>query len=141
MSGPYDDIIRLPHHVSADRPQMPAENRAAQFSPFAALTGYDAAIQETARRTDTRMALEEHTLAALDMKLRLLAERVAEHPEVAVTYFRPDGKKEGGAYVVAAGAVKRIDAYQHAIVLQSGERIPIADILEITGGLFEGIML
>lgn len=140
MSGPYDDIIRLPHHVSATRPQMSRENRAAQFSPFAALTGYDAAIRETARLTDARMELNEDTLAALDMKLGILADKLDDHPEIAVTYFQPDEKKEGGAYGIAAGMLKKIDDYARVLVFMDGKRIAIENILEIEGAMFKSLM-
>ncbi len=136
MSGQYDDIINLPHHVSSTRPQMSRENRAAQFSPFAALTGHDAAVLETARLTDQRIELAEGTIAELDMKLNMLAEMIDSRPEVTVTYFRPDAKKDGGAYVTVTGAVKRIDDYEHAIVLMTGEAIKIPDILDIESELF-----
>lgn len=110
--GPYDDIINLPHHTSTTRPRMPRENRAAMFSPFAALTGYEAAIKETARLTDERIELSENMIEDLDAKLAILAEKVEEHPKIAVTYFRSDAKKAGGAYVTTAGALKKIDEYE-----------------------------
>jgi hypothetical protein len=140
MTGPYDDIINMPHHVSATRPQMSATNRAAQFSPFAALTGYDAAIKETARLTDKRIELDEDSIADLDVKLRILQDRIADHPDVSVTYFRPDDKKEGGAYVAATGSVKKIDDYERAIVMVSGEKIAIEDILDIQCELFKALI-
>ena len=136
MTGPYDDIIHLPHHVSTTRPQMPRENRAAQFAPFAALTGHDAAVGETARLTDEKIELGESAIADLEMKLNLLADKVAAHPEVTITHFRTDAKKDGGAYITTTGAVKRIDDYEHAIVLVGGEIIKISDILEIDSDLF-----
>lgn len=140
MSGPYDDIINLPHHVSATRAHMSRETRAAQFSPFAALTGYDDAIAETARLTDERIELAEGRIADLDLKLSILADRMADHPQVAVTYFRPDKKKQGGAYVTATGAVKKIDDVERVLVLTSGEKIAIGDILEIESELFEALL-
>lgn len=140
MTGPYDDIINLPHHVSATRPRMSSENRAAQFSPFAALIGYDEAIKETARFTDERIELDESTIAALDMKLRMLADMIAEHPEIAVTYFQEDEKKEGGEYVTAIGAVKKIDDYKRIIVLMNGEKIKLKDILDIECDLFKSLI-
>lgn len=132
----YDDIIHLPHHVSATRPQMPLLDRAAQFSPFAALTGYEAAIKETARLTEDRIELDETGKAVLNEKLRLLMERLNERPEIAVTYFRPDEKKSGGAYVTAAGPVRKIDEYERIIVMEDQTVIPIEQIYEITGQLF-----
>ncbi|MDL2273639.1 YolD-like family protein [Oscillospiraceae bacterium OttesenSCG-928-G22] len=138
--GPYDDIINLPHHVSATRPQMPRENRAAQFSPFAALTGYESAIKETARLTDVRIELGDSAVAELDAKLSVLTDRIADHPEADITYFRPDEKKDGGAYVVVTGTIKKIDDYERVIVLMSGETIPISDVLDIECGLFSDLI-
>lgn len=140
MIRPYDDIINLPHHVSASHPQMLIANRAAQFSPFGALTGYDAAIKETARLTDEQIELEEHEIDKLDRKLNLLFERMDDHPKVTVTYFQPDGRKKGGAYVEMAGAVKKIDDVERVIVLMNGARIPIASIIDVDGKLFEGLV-
>jgi len=131
MSGLYDDIINLPHHVSATRPRMPIANRAAQFSPFAALTGYDAAIAETARLTDERKELSDDMLETLSMKLGMLEDVIADRPEVSVTYFQKDEKKEGGAYITVTGAVKKIDYYEGVIVLVNGKKINIRDILDI----------
>jgi len=140
MSSEYDDIIHLPHHVSTNRPQMSIENRAAQFSPFAALTGHDAAVKETARLTDEKIELSEGMIAALDMKLGILIDVIAEQPEVLVTYFVPDTKKKGGAYVEARGNMKRIDEYDRVLVLQNGQKIPISDIIDIKSELFATIM-
>ena len=127
----YDDIIHLPHHESPTRPRMPRENRAAQFSPFAALTGNDAAIAETGRLTDARIELGDGAIAELDRKLRFLGELAPEHPEIMVTFFQPDEKKDGGAYVTATGAVKKIDDVQCSIVLMDGKHIAIGDVLEL----------
>lgn len=140
MSDSYDDIIDLPHPISRVHPQMSAKNRAAQFSPFAALTGYDAAIKETARLTDQRIELSEGMIEALEMKLNLLAEAIDEHPEITVTYYRPDAKKQGGAYRTIIGAVKKIDNYERVIVLMDGARIPMVDVLGVEGTLFEGLL-
>lgn len=139
-NGLYDDIIDLPHHVSKTRPQMSLENRAAMFSPFAALTGYDDAIAETGRLTGERVELAEGAISDLDLKLGLLADRLAERPTVAVTYFVPDEKKAGGAYITATGAVKKIDDVERTIVLMSGEVIVIGDILKIEGELFSNLI-
>lgn len=135
----YDDIIDLPHHVSATRPQMSMINRAAQFSPFAALTGYDAAIKETGRLTDSRIELLEDDCAALDRKQQLLADRLSDHPEVSMTYFIPDKRKSGGSYVTVTGIVKRIDEFQRTIILTDSTIIPIDDILEMESDLFRGL--
>ena len=94
MTGPYDDIISLPHPTSAKHPRMPLSDRAAQFAPFAALSGHSAALVETARLTDQRMELDEDARAALDSKQQLLLERIKERPEITVTWFQPDAKKE-----------------------------------------------
>ena len=136
MSGPYDDIINLPHHVSATRPQMSIANRAAQFSPFAALTGYDSAIKETARLTSDRMELSESDIAVLDMKLQILKDSLADYPEVEVTFFKPDEKKKGGAYVSSSGTLKRIDDFENAVIFMDGSKIPIHDIIDISCELF-----
>ena len=136
MRGPYDDIINLPHHVSDKRPQMSMQDRAAQFSPFAALTGYDSAIRETARLTDTKLELTEETMAVLNTRLQMVADSIAEQPELSFTYFKPDEKKSGGAYVTFSGAVKKVDDYERLAILQSGERIPIDNLLDIEGEIF-----
>ena len=140
MSEPYDDIIGLPHHVSTKHPQMSIGNRAAQFSPFAALTGHDDAVKETARLTDERIELGESMIAELDIKLHILADAIADQPGVSVTYFRPDDKKTGGAYVTAAGALKKIDEYERALVFVDGRKIPIADVLDMECKLFKSLM-
>lgn len=131
MSEQYDDIINLPHHTSPTRPRMSRENRAAQFAPFAAVVGHDAAIKETGRLTDAKIELGESAIAELEMKLDILVDITAECPEVSVTYFQPDGKKDGGAYVTASGVLKKVDNTLHVIVFTDGKSIPIADILDI----------
>ena len=140
MTGPYDDIIDLPHPVSATRSRMSIANRAAQFSPFAALTGYDAAISETARLTSERIELDEGDIAILDGKLSILKDIIADHPDIAVTYFQADKKKAGGSYVTVSGAVKKIDDYESAIVLMNGKKITIEDIIGIECELFNALM-
>lgn len=129
--GKYDDIIDLPHHVSATRPHMLLSDRAAQFQPFRALTGYEGAVQETARLTDQKIELTGDEKAALDGALRGLAEDIGNQPAVTLVYFRPDEKKSGGAYLTAVGRLKKIDGHAGVLVLMGGERIPIKDILEI----------
>lgn len=103
MNNRYDEIINLPHHVSKTRPQMPMSDRAAQFAPFAALTGYDSAIKETGRLTDERIELDEEALTALDMKYQLLMDALNEAPKVTITYFQPDERKAGGKYASQVG--------------------------------------
>lgn len=139
MTGPYDDFISLPHHVSASHPQMPVANRAAQFSPFAALTGFDAAIQETARQTDKRIELSESGLAALDEKLCILTDHITDQPEIAVTYFLPDDKKDGGKYITEVVTVRRIDYVLRTIVFVDGNTIALDDVLDIECDLFAGL--
>lgn len=131
MSGPYDDIINLPHHVSKTRPQMSRAERAAQFAPFSALAGYGAALVETARLTDRRIELEEDDRAALDRKQRELLERIRERPEVAVTWFVPDARKEGGQYITTVGRLKRIDEVRRVMVLVDRTEIPLDDVFDI----------
>lgn len=135
----YDDIINLPHPTSAKHPRMPAIDRAAQFSPFAALTGYDAAVKETARLTDQRIELDEYAKAALDERLRIVQDNIREHPEVTVTFFLPDERKAGGAYVDHTGCVKKVDTYQNYLVMIDGAEIPIYEIIDLQGELFRGL--
>lgn len=139
MKNSYDDIIHLPHHVSKTRPQMPILDRAAQFAPFAALSGYDTAIRETARLTDERLELDEHTKNALSDKLQIIAERIDERPEISITYFVPDEKKDGGAYITAGGTVKKIDEYERIVLMDDGMAIPIDEIISVEGGIFEAM--
>lgn len=141
MSTPYDDILLLPHHVSEKHPPMSRLDRAAQFSPFAALTGYEAAVEETARLTDRRIELDEGEKEAIDQRLTLVQERLPEPTEVTITYFMPDKKKAGGAYVIVSGTVKKIDDYERTVVLRGGTGIPIDDILCLDGELFDGMEL
>ena len=136
MNGKYDEIMGLPHHISKTRPQMPMSDRAAQFAPFAALTGYDAAIKETGRLTDEKIELDVEALSALDMKYQLLMEALDEAPEVTITYFQPDERKAGGKYVSAVGAVKKVDDFERRITMQDGAKIPMDDVLSIEGELF-----
>ena len=136
----YEDIINLPHHVSKTRPQMSMLDRAAQFSPFAALTGYDAAIKETGRLTDEKIELDEDTKAALDMKQAYLIEMIDEQPEITIIYFLPDARKVGGAYVTVTGNLKRFDEYERLLILTNGKKIPMDDIANLESDLFQGIM-
>ena len=135
----YEDIINLPHHVSKTRPQMSMLDRAAQFSPFAALTGYDAAIKETGRQTDEKIELDEDTKAALDMKQAYLIEMIDEQPEITIIYFLPDARKVGGAYVTVTGNLKRFDEYERLLILTNGKKIPMDDIADIESDLFKGM--
>ncbi len=139
MIKTYDDIIRLPHHVSKTRLHMAAIDRAAQFSPFAALTGYDSAVKETARLTDERIELDECMKDILSRRLQIVADKVKEHPEIAITYFHPDVKKNGGSYVTAAGTVKKIDKYERVVIMTDDAVIPINEIVSIEGKIFENM--
>ena len=137
MTGTYDDIIHLPHHVSTTRPHMAAIDRAAQFSPFAALTGYDSAVKETARLTDERVELDENMKDALRDRLQIIVDRIKEHPEIEITYFQPDEKKKGGVYLTVTGTAKKIDEYERVVVMTDGTAIPIDEIISIDGQIFE----
>lgn len=136
MNNRYDEIINLPHHVSKTRPQMLMSDRAAQFSPFAALAGYDSAIRETGRLTDEKIELDEESLTALNVRYQMLTDVLAEGLEVRITYFEPDEKKAGGAYVTTVGAVRKIDDFEQTIIMQDGTRIPMEDVLSLEGELF-----
>ena len=137
MTGPYDDILHLPHPTSKRHPRMPIVDRAAQFSPFAALTGHGAAIEETARVTDRRIELDEDAKEQLDQTLQLLLERIDEQPEITVTWFSPDKKKAGGQYHTATGKLKRIDTQESRLILTDGTQIPLEDLLEIRSESFQ----
>ena len=139
MKDLYEDIINLPHHVSKTRPQMSMIDRAAQFSPFAALTGYDAAIKETGRLTDEKIELGEEALNILNMKFQILVDRLADEPEITFTYFKPDERKAGGAYIDVTGKVKKVDDFERLIVMQNGTKMPMDDILNIEGEIFASL--
>lgn len=136
MSGKYDDMLHMPHHVSPTRPRMSMIDRAAQFSPFAALTGYEDAVRETARLTDHRIELDEAEKSILDEKLRLLAEQLPSQPEVSITYFQPDTRKAGSAYPTVTGTIKKIDEYKRILLMIEGTKVPIDDILKIESKAF-----
>lgn len=129
MTSPYEDIIELPHHVSSKRQRMPLLDRAAQFSPFAALTGYEDSIQEMERKTEKRVELDVDGIAMLNDKLRTLSRMY--QPEVTVTWFIPDSRKSGGAYVRTAGRVGRIDCPGQRIMMTDGTIIPFDRIYDI----------
>lgn len=129
----YDDIIDLPHHVSKSRPRMPVSDRAAQFAPFSALTGHEAAVQETSRLTREKIELDESCKAVFDRTLNHIRELLASgmHPAVSVIYFVPDARKAGGSYEEAVGCVRGIDGYKRMIFLEEGIVIPIDEIAEL----------
>ena len=114
-------------------------DRAAQFSPFAALTGYDAAIKETGRLTDDKIEMDEEALNILNMKFQILARSLDDEPEVTFTYFRPDERKAGGAYIEVIGTVKKVDDFERLIVMQNGTKMPMDDILNIEGEIFASL--
>ena len=128
MKSKYDEIMGRPHHVSKTRPQMPMSDRAAQFAPFAALTGYDDKIE-----------LDEEALTALDMKYQLLMDALDDAPEVTITYFQPDERKAGGKYITATGALKKVDDFERRITMQDGTKIPMDDVISIDGELFSSL--
>lgn len=130
-SEDYSDIIHLPHHESKNHPRMTLENRAAQFAPFAALTGYEDVIQETGRLTDGFIELDEDDKERLNQKVAELMSRIEEHPSVTITYFIPDSRKAGGSYATVAGQLKSVDEVQQIIVLEDGTIIPFDRILDI----------
>lgn len=140
MKNNYDDIVNLPHHVSETRPRMPMKDRAAQFSPFAALTGYDSAIKETGRLTDAKIELGEEALSILNMKFQVLLDNLDDSPEVIFTYFKPDERKAGGAYIDVSGTVKKVDDFERLFVMQDGTKIPIDDVLSIEGEIFASLL-
>lgn len=138
MKNPYEDILHLPHPTSKNHPRMSIHDRAAQFSPFAALTGHAAAIAETARLTDRKMELDEDTRAELDRRQAVLLEHIDQRPEVTVTWFRPDERKDGGAYVTTTGRLKKIDQVVRVLILTDGTRIPLEDVAALESDCFQG---
>ena len=136
MTDRYQDIITLPHPVSTRHPHMPLPNRAAQFAPFAALTGYDAAVRERARLTGRKPELSEEEKALLDCRQQLLLESARTQPEITVLYFKPDGRKEGGACLSVTGRFKSIDPVRRQLILTDRTHIPLGDILALESDLF-----
>lgn len=136
MIDRYEDILHMPHHVSPNRPRMSMLDRAAQFSPFAALSGYEAAIQETGRLTDSQVELEPDEAAVLDEKIRLLQHRQEEQPEITLIYFVPDERKPGGAYARITGRVSRIDPQKQTIRMTDGTAVSFRQLRTIEGALF-----
>ena len=139
MSSKYSKIINMSHHVSKSRPQMSMYQRAAQFAPFAALTGHSAAINETARLTDRKIDLSDSECDLLNMKTSILMEHIHEHPEVSIAFFVNDECKEGGHYITHSGIVKSCDDYEQTIFFEDGTRIRTSEIIDIRGKLFENL--
>ena len=131
MKGPYDDMLGLPRHVSTKHPPMPRRNRAAQFAPFSALAGYGDAIRETARHTEPRRELDPQRQQELDAQLRRLLALGSRGPRVAVVYFQPDAKKDGGAYRMAMGRVRGVLADRGLLVLEDGTAVPLEQVAEL----------
>lgn len=136
MSGRYDDIINTSYPTPSKRLKMSMIDRAAQFSPFAALTGYDAAIEETGRLTQNRIELDDEAKYMLDLKQQILLQFAANQPEISVTYFVPDSRKAGGQYVTATGSLKKIDTHERLYILADGSRIKMDDIVELDSAIF-----
>lgn len=138
--GDYSDIIKLSRPASK-RPRMTLEQRSAQFAPFAALTGYDGTIKESARLTNRRIEIDEEIKLVLDLKIQLIQENLQQHPLVEVTYFIPDLKKEGGRYETITNIIKKIDIYKNIIIMENGIEIGIKDIIDIQSEIFNSIFL
>ena len=130
--GEYDDIINLPHHVSKKHPQMPMMNRAAQFAPFSAVAGHDAAIREAGRITEGWRDIADSGNEELNRKMEMLQSRLSEHPMVTIEYFLPDAHKPGGSYHTISGNVRHIDEYERVIELMDKRKIPIDFIRNLT---------
>ena len=143
--NPYADILTLPHHKASNRPQMSMHDRSAQFSPFAALTGFDDVIAETGRRTDQKIELSESQMTLLNQKLNLIDDAVQDgyHPMVTVVYFVPDAKKDGGSYQEYTGKMRQLDPVERKLVFladnnrSAGKEISIEDVLEIHDDLVD----
>ena len=131
MKTPYDDIIYLPHHVSQNYPQMSMHDRAAQFAPFAALTGYEASVGETARLTSERRELDPQEAEELNRRLTDLAARLKDRPKVTIEYFVPDERKSGGAYVTVTDRVRHISVPEKTLVMEDGMAIPLEDVVSV----------
>ena len=141
MSSRYDDMIYMQNPTPICKPRMSLYERAAQFSPFAALTGYEDAVEETARLTDARLELSEDMKIILNEKMQMIVDNMDADPIVTITYFVPDKKKTGGAYVDVTGIVKEIDEYERCIVMTDKKKIPIEQVRAIEGGLFKCLEL
>ncbi|MGN1337019.1 MAG: hypothetical protein ACI4WW_00890 [Candidatus Coprovivens sp.] len=135
----YDDIINMPRHISKTRPQMSLYNRSAQFAPFAALTGYEERVKETARLTDTKIEIDDGLRNILNKKLNIISEHLKEKPEITITYFIKDNKKSGGKYSTLKCIIRRIDLVNQEIILYDRSVIKLDDIINISGNLIEGL--
>ncbi len=138
---PYEDIVNLPRHISKVHPQATMADRAARFSPFAAISGYEDMVKEAARVTEERIDITDATKELLNEKLNMIIEFLDEEPEVTITYFEPDKKKDGGAYVSITGTVKRIDEYERIVLMSDDKKIRIDEIYAIESDLFYSLGL
>lgn len=129
----YDDLLNMPHHVSVVHPHMSLYDRAAQFAPFKALTGYEDDVEEASRLTDARVEMDEDRIKQLDERLRLLELRLSDAPTVSITYFLPDERKDGGSYETVCSIVKKIDTVRGVIMLRGGREIPLDAVTDIDG--------
>lgn len=136
--GNYDDIINLKRPISK-HPKMSLYQRSAQFAPFAALTGYEGQVKETARLTDRRIELDEEMKLILDLKIQVIKEMLSDNPEVEITYFIPDTRKDGGKYETIINNVKKIDSYNEHIIMQNNLKIEIKEIININSNIFKNI--
>lgn len=128
----YDDIIDLPHHVSKTRKPMSLYNRAAQFAPFAALTGYDDAIEETARLTETKVELSDELKNDLNQKINFIKNNIKVHPEITIKYFVRDNKKSGGIYKLLTSIIKKVDDFNKCLIFADNTNVYFDDIISIT---------
>ena len=135
---PYEDIVNLPPHISKKHSQPTMLERAARFAPFAAITGYEEMVLEAARVTEERIELDESTLAMLNEKLNIIHDSLDSEPVIQITYFEPDKKKSGGAYISVTGTVKRIDEYERLVIMSDGKKIRIDEIFGLESRLFDG---
>lgn len=131
MNRDYSDIINLPHHTSKVHPRMPIQDRAAQFSPFAALTGHQEAIDETARIVDVKLELDEYQLLEINNQLSHIKEHIKSSPKVIMTYFKKDNRKSGGTYLKISDIVKKIDDYERYVLFENGIKVKFMDIYQI----------
>ena len=138
---PYEDIVNLPRHISKVHPQATMADRAARFSPFAAISGYEDMVKEAARVTEERIDITDATKELLNEKLNMIIEFLDEEPEVTITYFEPDKKKDGGAYISITGTVKRIDEYERIVLMSDDKKIRIDEIYAIESDLFYSLGL
>ena len=132
----YDDIINLPHYEPQRHPRMSIESRVAQFAPFAALTGYEDAVKETARITDKRIEIDEGLKIIINNKLQVILDNIKDKPKVTFTYFIYDKKKSGGKYITITGNVSKIDMVNGYVILTDKTKVPINEIINITGDIF-----